>query len=173
MFWSPALTTLSVCATPGADASADSAAATNSMRNFMGLLPVLRLTSRCGAREQQQRVARNGHRDRRALRDAFGGVPPDVRTLGANAIAIGLPDVEALDDVARQRERAVAGTHGRAGTHRRDVAAEVRGQRLAARRVAADERAVGATGERDGVVGAHEARDERRLRAMVDLLGRA
>src|SRR6478736_7439245 len=130
MFWSPALTTLSVCATPGADASAVSAAATNSMRNFMGLLPVLRLTSRCGAREQQQRVARNGHRHRRALRDAFGGVPPDVRTLGANAISIGLADVQALHDVTRQRERAVAPAHVDARPHGGDVAAEVRGQRL-------------------------------------------
>src|SRR5829696_8858208 len=100
MFWSPALTTLSVCATPGPADSAPSAAATNSMRIFMGLLPVLRLTKGCGAREQEQRAARNGHGNRRAFRDAFGGVAPDVRAVGADAVSIGLADVERLDDVA-------------------------------------------------------------------------
>src|SRR5205823_4639892 len=109
MFWSPAVTTLSVVwAAAGTAHRAPIAAATNSMRSFM-TPPGLRLTKRRGAREQQQRVAWNGDGNRRAFRDAFGRMPPHVRAVGAHAVAVDLAHVECLDHLAGQHDFAGGG----------------------------------------------------------------
>src|SRR4029078_11781410 len=56
------------------------------------------------AGKQEQRIARNDDRNRRALVDAMRRVSPDVRAVRAHPIPITLPDVERLYHLARKFE---------------------------------------------------------------------
>src|SRR5512143_3902579 len=125
MFWSPAVTTLSVvCAAAGKTASA-SAAATRESRRFIGISlqwtcslqersarrPDQRVSrTSCGVPrgKEEQRLARDDDRRRRSLRHPRGRVHPDAGVGRAYAIAPPLADVDRLRDYAVDDEAAVA-----------------------------------------------------------------
>src|SRR5512144_1382270 len=145
MFWSPAVTTLSVvCAAAGMAASA-SAAATRGSRRFIGLslrwtcslkersargrgrICLERETS-CGVPrgKEEQRLAGDDDRRRRPFRHALGGVHPDVGARGAHAVTPSLADIDRLRDDAVDDET-VAGRE-RWAREVRGVAAKVGAQ---------------------------------------------
>src|SRR4030095_3904366 len=111
MFWSPAVTTLSVCAAAGNTGMASSAA-TAAAVSILDLRMVLSSSSstsargalvllqKIRARKNQQRVARNRHGDRSALLDPVIGVRPHVGAFGVHAIAVALAHIECLRHVA-------------------------------------------------------------------------
>src|SRR5450755_2138196 len=172
MFWSPALTTFSVCA-PAWPAKAPAkaiAAPSSSMRNFMTFSSVTTWLIRG---EKQQRVAWNDDARRSPFRDALGRVDPDIGIGGAHTVSKALSDVHRLrhDSVQNQVSRCGFAGGVRRGEPRR-VASKMDPDALICRRVEPErrERAVSAARDIDRVVGAHESGDKGRRGMVKNLL---
>src|SRR5215218_605643 len=178
MFWSPAVATFSTCCCAAAGKVMAPAARTAARI-------VLRMESSLvlGAWEQVQRPERQAQAD--------GGVEIEVALVrdrevtlaNRHRIAVVAARIGALRDAAGQHDGAVnAGARlvelgdivAKIGPHRtRWGNAVPRNWRLVPRRPDLDTRGARSDGEVDGVVGAHEARDEWRDRLIVDLFRRA
>src|SRR5215218_5058249 len=158
MFWSPAVATFSTCCCAAAGKVMAPAARTAARI-------VLRMESSLvlGAWEQVQRPERQAQAD--------GGVEIEVALVrdrevtlaNRHRIAVVAARIGALRDIV-----------AKIGPHRtRWGNAVPRNWRLVPRRPDLDTRGARSDGEVDGVVGAHEARDEWRDRLIVDLFRRA
>src|SRR5512137_1612534 len=101
MFWSPAVTTLSVCA-PAPAGSASAAAIEPNANNERSFIVTSQEST--ATWKQHERLARNHDVGRRAFRDAFRRLDPDFGVVSAHAVAIPVADVHRLRDDARQHQ---------------------------------------------------------------------
>ena len=139
MFWSPAVTTLSVCAAAGSGSArgerrgGDRDGMDESHESHLRVDPPSAscVCGGCGCAGNNSSAARGTTtRGGRAFGDPLRRMHPDSASADADAIAIALPDVERLRDDARQRHVS-AGSSLAAPAEPRRVAAEVRAHRRA------------------------------------------
>src|SRR4051795_2841600 len=173
MFWSPALATLSVCALTDVDRMADAKPAARANLRMKSSLVM-------GAWKQVQSIQRQAQADWTLEVEVAIVGDGEVTIADGDRVPVVPSRIGALSDPTGQDDRAV--DTGVRSVEPGDVVAEIGGDRadgsvpgpqdwLGLARLHLDAAGCSAHIELDHVIGAHEARDERRHWMVVDLLG--